>query len=464
MSSETRRVECVVVGAGLSGLAAATRLRDAGVDVVVVEARDRVGGRAHTMTLSDGLTVDVGGQWRGIAHHRMARLGEQYGAASHVQRVQGATILHAGGSKVMMRGSIPFSVGLFTLGAGLVAAVRLESMARKVPPHAPWTAVRAQDWDSQTFESWIRWNVPSRRARSLFRTLFSGTMAADPADISLLHALLNLNLEGGTDGMNIEAAVHVAQYASFTGGMQDLAERIARGLGDRVHLDAPVRRIDTTGGVAHVDADGLQVSAQRVVVAIPPTLTGRIDYRPALPGRRDQLTQRMPQGSAIKCIAIYDEPFWRRAGYSGLVIDDRGPLNFCIDATPPNTDLGVLVGFMGGGNARRASDWSSEHREHAVLECLARSIGKDALGPRRYVDKDWSQERYTRGCYAGTMPPGAWTSYGPALRQPIGPIHWAGTETARECAGLFEGAVEAGERAADEVIAALERSRKRPSG
>jgi monoamine oxidase len=457
MAVEPLEVDCAVVGAGMSGLAAATRLHAAGLDTIVVEARGRVGGRAHTTRLDDGLAIDLGGQWRGIAHHRVARLGEAHGVTSYVQRVRGATIVRTGGRRVVARGVIPFGLGPATLGTGLYAMIRLQSMARRVPTDRPWAAPKAQAWDGQTFETWISRNVRSKRARSLFRTLFSGTMAADPSDVSLLHALVNLNVEGSARAHDLEGAMHVAQYASFEEGMQGLAERVAGRLGDRVRLGQPVRSIGHRADGVTIRTEGLSVEARRVVVAIPPTLAGRIVYDPPLPGRRDQLTQRVPQGSAIKCIAVYREPFWRDAGYSGLAIDDEGPVNFFLDATPPGVDRGVLIGFMGGGNARRGAGWSPEARQARALESFARGIGPAALDPLDYRDKDWSDEAFTRGCYSGSMPPGAWTSYGPALREPVGTIHWAGTETARECVGLYEGALEAGERAADEVIDALTR-------
>lgn len=458
---ESLEADCAVVGAGMSGLAAATRLQAAGLDTVVVEARARVGGRAHTTRLDDGTAIDLGGQWRGIAHHRVARLGEEHGVMSYVQAVKGATVIRAGGRRVIARGTIPFGLGPATLVAGSYAMARLQSMARDVPTDRPWTAPKARAWDGQTFETWISRNVRSKTARSLFRTLFSGTMAADPSDISLLHALVNLNLEGSAGTHDLEGAMHVAQYASFREGMQGLAERVAQRLGDRVRLGQPVRRIDHTPDRVGIRTEALSVQARRVVVAIPPTLAGRIVYDPPLPGRRDQLTQRVPQGSAIKCIAVYREPFWRDAGYSGLAIDDEGPLNFFVEATPPGVDRGVLIGFMGGGNARRGASWSPEVRRARALESFARGIGPAALDPVDYQDKDWSEEPFTRGCYSGSMPPGAWTSYGPVLREPVGTIHWAGTETARESAGLYEGALEAGERAAEEVIDALAGSGQR---
>jgi monoamine oxidase len=215
-----RSADCVVVGAGFSGLAAAAMLQEAGVDTVVLEARERVGGRAHTVRLEDGTSIDLGGQWRGANHRRVSRLGDKYSAPFYVQRVAGAKVVHAGGRRIRFGGEIPYALGPFTLGSMGIAMLALERMARRIPRDRPWDAPRARAWDAQTFETWISRNVYSKRARSLLRAVFSGTMAADPAEISLLHALLNIHV--GDRARNLEEAVHAAQYACFTDGMQSV--------------------------------------------------------------------------------------------------------------------------------------------------------------------------------------------------------------------------------------------------
>jgi monoamine oxidase len=441
----------VVVGAGLSGLAAATRLQEAGADVLVLEARDRVGGRACSVRLDDGTVLDLGGQWIGASHHRLSRLGRQHGARTFRQHAEGRTIIRVRGKTVRLHGKVPFGLGPVTLIALGSALLRLDRMARQVPVSEPWAAAKASRWDSQTLETWIDRHVLTPSARAVCRAVLTGILAAEPADVSLLHALTYIHAGEGLD--ELTETVGGAQDSCFSDGVQTLAESVAARLARDPLLGQPVRRIRHDGPGVTVETDELAVEGERVVVAIPPTLAGRIDYSPCLPGSRDQLTQRVPQGSAIKCLGVYDTPFWRTAAHSGLVLDSEGPVSMVIDGSQ-HGGRGILIGFLEGGHARGAARMAPDTRRANVVECFGRHFGPAALSPRHYVDQDWSAEAFTRGCYAGTFPPGAWTGFGSALRAPVGRIHWAGTETATEWMGYFEGALEAGERAAREALEA----------
>jgi monoamine oxidase len=246
-----------------------------------------------------------------------------------------------------------------------------------------------------------------------------------------------------------------AQQDRFVGGSQLVAIRAAESLGDDLVLRAPVRRIVHRGSTVTVVADGATAWAKRVVVAIPPPLAGRIAYDPPLPGHRDQLTQRMPQGAVVKCMAIYDEPFWRADGLSGQATSDAGPAKVIFDNSPPDGSPGVLLGFLEGRRAREFTRVSQEERREAVTGTFARLFGPRAAKPERYIDRSWAEEEWTRGCYGCYLPTGGWTAYGDALKAPVGRIHWAGTETASIWMGYIDGAIRSGERAAIEVAAAL---------
>jgi monoamine oxidase len=197
------------------------------------------------------------------------------------------------------------------------------------------------------------------------------------------------------------------------------------------------------------------VRGRRAIVAIPPALASRIRYEPLLPGFRDQLTQRMPLGTVAKCMAIYDEPFWRADGLTGQATSDTGPVKLTFDNSPPDGSPGVLLGFLEGQRARDMGRVSPEERRAAVIDCFRRLFGERAAKPERYVERLWADEEFSRGCYGSLMPTGAWTNYGEALRAPLGPLHWAGAETAEVWSGYMDGAVRSGEAAAQEVLAAL---------
>ena len=251
-----------------------------------------------------------------------------------------------------------------------------------------------------------------------------------------------------------------AQQDLIAGGAQGVAEAMAARLdADTLELGQPVRRIRQDDDGVLVESDALSVRAARAIVALPPTLAGRIDYAPALPPRRDQLTQRMPHGAIIKCFAVYARPFWRQHGLSGhAALPDSPPLAVTFDASPPGDGAGVLLGFIGGRDARAWAARDPETRRAAVIEAFARVFGAEARTPRHYVDHDWTSEPFTRGCPVGLFAPGALSAVGEALRAPCGRIHWAGTETATVWNGYFDGAIQAGQRAAREVGARLDAS------
>ncbi len=455
--SDGRHADVVVVGAGLAGLTAARVLVAHGVDVHVLEARDRVGGRAYTTHWGDGTSIDLGAQWIGPGQERIAALAASLGMATFPAYDEGATIFLVRtpqapeGLRIAHTSAIPARDS--AVGAAILAAIEaLDILARDVPLEAPWAAPRAREWDAQTFESWIVANVPVAVARAWLRIECAAIFSAEPHELSLLHALFYSHAAGGW--RPLVDVLTGAQERRFHGGAQEVANRMARQLGSRVVLNAPVNTIAQDAHGVQVVSDGGVVTARRVIVAIPPALAGRIRYRPALSGHRDQLTQRMPMGAMVKVHCIYDTAFWRTHGLSGQATSNTGPVGTTFDNSPEGGTPGVLVGFIAGDAARYWSGWPYEKRRAAVLADLVRYFGADAAHPRMYSEQSWADEEYSRGGYAGYMPPGVWTSCGEDMRVPIGRIHWAGTETATVWNGYMDGAVSSGERAAVEVIMA----------
>jgi monoamine oxidase len=325
-------------------------------------------------------------------------------------------------------------------------------MAARVPLEAPWTAEDALAWDSQTVETWLQTRVTAERARIWLRTAIRGTMAAEARDLSLLHTLFVIGSAGGL--ARLIATAGGAQERRFHQGAQAVSIRLAESLGDRVVLGAPAQVVRHGDGGVEVEANGRSVAAGRAIVAVPPAIAGRIVYRPAMPGWRNQLTQRVPMGSVIKVHALYEEPFWRQEGLSGLAVSDSGPVRIVYDNSPEDGSPGVLVGFIEGEQARSWARRNRADRRAGILACLADYFGERAGRPRELLERSWADEEYSGGCYAGYFPPGVWTSFGQALREPIGRLHWAGTETATAWTAYMEGAVQSGQRAADEVLAA----------
>jgi monoamine oxidase len=464
--TEQLEADVAIVGAGLAGLTAARRLQAAGASAVVLEARDRVGGRLLNEEIGDGKVVEVGGQWIGPTQERIAALAAELGVGTFPTYDEGRDVIEMGGKRTTYTGFDDVGLELLRdLSAAVpphallefeAARFRLDRMARRVPLETPWAAPRARLWDGQTFATWIRRNVHSAAARSLFELSTEAVWAAEPADVSLLHVLFYTRSGGGFN--SLVGTAGGAQQDRFHGGSQLLALRMAEELGEAVRLGSPVRRIEHGAeGVAVYAAGGSRGSAalraRRAIVAVPPTLAGRVDYDPPLPALRDQLTQRMPQGSVIKTMAIYDEPFWRSQGLSGQGTSDVGPARVTFDNSPPDGTPGVLLGFLEGRFARRWATRPAEERREAILAGHSRLFGERARRPQRFVERIWAEEEWTRGCYGCLMTTGGWTEYGRALREPIGTLHWAGAETATVWNGYMDGAVSSGERAAAEVLA-----------
>jgi monoamine oxidase len=443
--------DVVVVGAGLSGLVAARAIRAAGQEALVLEARPRVGGRLFSVQLDGGTWVDVGGQWIGPTQNRIEGLAREFGVATFPTYDEGDSVIEYAGARRRYRGTIP-KVGAHVLLDVQQMMWRLDRMARRVPVVAPWRAEKAREWDSQTLATWMRRNGRTEMGRALLTLGCEAVFAVEPADVSLLHVLFYLASGGGWD-MLLDTRGG-AQQDRFVTGAQTVPNALAAELGDAVKLSEPVRRIEhsDTGVVVH--SDNLEVKARRAIVATPPVLAGRIDYDPPLPVARDQLTQRVPMGTVIKCMAIYERPFWRDEGLSGAAVSDRGPVKVIYDNSPPGGEPGILLGFFEGRHAREYSRVSELERRHAALDCFARTIGPRARDAVGFVERDWASEPWSRGCYGCHLPTGTWTDYGHALRVPIGRLHWAGTETATTWSGYMDGAVQAGERAAREALEA----------
>jgi monoamine oxidase len=438
-----------VVGAGLAGLAAARAVVAAGREVVVLEARDRVGGRTLNHVLSDGTTVvELGGQWAGPTQTRLLALAEELGVETFPTHADGENVIEWRGRLRRYRGPIP-RINPAVLLDTLRVQKKLERLARTVPTDAPWTAPHARELDGQTFHTWLRRTCRTRGTYTLFEMGCEAVWAAEPHDVSLLHVLFYVHSAGSFD--DLIGTAGGAQDRRFVGGSQRIALAMAEQLGDRIRLSRPVRRVvHDEAGVTVED-----VRARRAIIALPPALTPRIDFAPPLPGFRDQLVQRMPQGTVWKCMAVYDTPFWRAAGLSGQATSDAGPVRVAFDNSPPSGTPGVLLGFLEGDFARRAGRLSAGERRAQIVDCFGRLFGERARHPIEYVEKSWAEEEWTRGCYGCAMTTGAWTSFGEALRAPIGPVHWAGAEYATTWSGYMDGALRSGEAAAAEALAAL---------
>jgi monoamine oxidase len=455
----TRTADVCVVGAGFAGLTAARDLVNAGKSVVVLEARGIVGGRVQAHELGGGQVSERGGTFVGPTQDHVLDLAKQLGVGTFDTYDTGDNVYMADGQRSTYSDTGPTGTAPLDpviLPELALAVQQLDSMANSVPVDAPWNAPSAADWDGQTLETWIKANSASDKFRRLVPLATRPIFGAEPRELSLLFVLFYIAASGnetnpGTFERNFDTR-NGGQMWRLVGGSQEIALRIAAQLGRRVVLRSPVRQITQSGGRVTVVSDRYTVKCQKVIVAIPPTLAGRIDYHPIVPPERDQLTQRYGQGTLTKVAAVYDKPFWRDKGLTGQAVSIDGLVSATFDDSPQSGAPGVIFGFVGGDSARKYQRMSPQEGRDKVLGEFAGFFGEEARAPKEFFDMRWTTEQWSRGCPVGIAGPGTLLAYGEQLRAPVGAIHWAGTETSTYWNGYMDGAVRSGQRAAKEVL------------
>ncbi|NYJ02195.1 monoamine oxidase [Nocardioides thalensis] len=445
-------VDVAVIGAGYAGLSTALSLSDSGLDVLVLEASGRVGGRAWSWH-EDGPVVDRGGQWVGPTQSALLGWADRFGCATFPTYDEGAHLeCWPGAAPVQYRSGTPAP----GRGAGEYAGALadLDRMAARIPVDEPTRCDSLAEWDSLTVAEWMRRNLPSPAARARMRVAVQGVWACEPRDLSLFHLLFYVAAAGGFE--QLMGTRGCAQDRRFLYGADAPARAAAAELGSRVRLRSPVRTVRWHARGVELDTPAGTVAARRLVTTGTPPAQARIGFEPPLPMPRRRWLGRSPMGDVAKVHLTFAEPFWRARGLSGQLVDyGDGPVAYTFDNSPADASRGVLVGFVYADHYRRWRTLDASRRHHEVLASLA-PLGLAERELLAYDEALWPDLPWAEGAYGAVPSPGTWTAYGEdGWRRPVGPIHWAGTETAGPWHGYIDGAIRSGERAAREVVAAL---------
>ncbi len=457
-NKRTRKADVVIVGAGFAGLTAARELERKGHSTIILEARDRVGGRVYAADIGDGEVTERGGTFAGPTQDFVLELAAKLGVGLFDTYNTGENLYIANGqrqrfSDTSPTGSAPLDPVLLPDLALVIT--NLNEMSKEVPVDAPWSAAQAAEWDAKTLAQYIDENATTDAFKQLATLACRPIFGAESSEVSLLYTLFYIASSGneeniGTFERNFNTR-NGAQNYRFEGGSQVISDKLAKKLRRQLVLKSPVRRIVQDKHGVTVHSDRVNVKAKHVIVAVPPILTGKIDYEPGLPDDRVELIDHFPQGTLTKAAVVYDKPFWREDGLTGQVLFDKGPISATFDDSPPDGSLGAIFGFIGGDQARSFAKLSKRARRQAVVDNFVEFFGEQAANPHQYIETSWKGETWTRGCPVGIPGLNQFAANGPALRRPVGRIHWAGTETSDYWCGYMDGAVRSGIRAATEV-------------
>ncbi|MEU7597332.1 FAD-dependent oxidoreductase [Streptomyces sp. NPDC039022] len=448
--SEDTTVDVAVVGAGFAGLGAAERLVSTGRSVLVVEGRDRVGGRSLSGEVA-GVKVDLGATWVARRHTAVQDLASRVGCATTGQFDQGRNVLWMAGRRRTYSGTIP-KVSPTVLVDMARMQMAVNKLVATIDVNAAWESPGADRLDAISFGEWLDRHHALPSTRALMTVVSKVQWGCPPGDVSLLHALRYIRAAGGLDHMlDVEGGQQQDRIVETT---QEIAVRVAERLGDRVRLETPVRRIMQDDDGVTVRTGSGDIRARYAIVTAAPAHRAAIKFDPALPERVEGLTRTWRMGVLSKASVAYEKPFWRADGCSGEAVTDTGTVFITFDVSPARSGPGVLMAFC---DPRVFDGFSPETRRDRVVQQLADLYGPQARTPIDYVDHCWGAEPFAPGGPNPAVAPYATTSFGKALSEPHGRIHWAGSETAGEWAGTLNGAVLTGQRTAENVIALLTR-------
>ncbi|TGJ86985.1 hypothetical protein E0Z10_g1712 [Xylaria hypoxylon] len=449
-------VDVVIIGAGLAGLSAAHDVIKSGLTCVVLEARDRVGGKTWSQPLEDGKgTVDLGAAWINDTNQsKMYALAKRYGAELIVQNTEGNCVLQNfdGKCTTFPYGELP---NFDSATRKRLAEVRdmCEADCQALDTWKP----KDTTLDYQTFESYLRSRGADDVAVATATVWTRAMLGQEPRDISALYFLNYCKSGGGLLQMRSDRK-DGGQYLRVRQGTQVFAAGLASSLVEGVvRLNSPVQAVaqDASHSVK-VQASGHVYAARKVITTVPGPVLKTIAFNPPLPPNKRVWVESLTSSYYTKAMMEFKSPFWAEKGFCGLVQSFIGPASVIRDSCSPSDKKYVLTCFMTGDPGIEWAGLSTPERERNLLAQLEQLYGVQDLQKefKQMISYEWVRDEFSGwGCPCASLTPGVLdTLGGDGLREPCGNLHFAGTETAGEWKGYMEGAVRSGARAAAEVV------------
>ncbi|NEP54346.1 MAG: FAD-dependent oxidoreductase, partial [Moorea sp. SIO3C2] len=372
------RSDVIVIGAGISGIYAARELERQGKSVVLLEARDRIGGRLLTKEIHKDVEVDLGGQWIGPTQDNMYALVSEYGAEIQPAYFEGKSVISLNNKRKTYKGLIP-PLPITSLLSLDRAIKKINRLSRAVVLDAPWKTPNAKKLDGITLENWMSKNIRFKKAKAIFKIAAETVFATSVADISLLHALVYIKSGNDFDCLiNVENG---AQQDKIAGGAQSLLKLMIEVLNTKVNLNCAVKEIvQNENGVSAICAHQT-FYGKKAIVTVPPAALENIDFSPELPINKKQLISRSFMGSAIKCYALYETPFWKEKGLNGMASNNQGYISVTFDNTNPKHRYGIIIGFVVGDKAKEFVNFTEKKQQNLISKELVHLFGEDAARP-----------------------------------------------------------------------------------
>ena len=444
--------DTIVVGGGVTGLTTAWRLAEAGQDVLVLEARDRIGGRLRSED-HNGSAFEIGGQWVSPDQDALIGLLAELGLETYPRHRAGDSLYvdRAGVAHRFTGEELPVEERTGKEIDRMIGV--LDDLAAQMDPDRPWDHPRAAELDRTSFAQWLDAETDDDEARDNIALYLGPAMLTKPTyAFSALTAVL-MSASAGSFSHLVDADFILDRRV--VGGLASVPAELAGRLGDRVRLGADVTHVEwdpeSDGAGAVVTVDGERIRARNVVLALPPTHVRRIRITPELPAEHRHAREHQSFGLVIKVQAEYDTAFWRETGLSGTGFAPYELVHEVYDNTPVDAETGTLVGFVSDLNADELGRLTAEERRGRVLDSLASYFGEAARTPRTYVESDWQHQELTGGAYATSFDVGSLTRYGAALHEPVGPIRFGSSDIAGLGFQHVDGAVRIGTRLAEQI-------------